>query len=132
MSESGAFDLLRTFVHLERGAAVSRIPLTRRFWSELAGGKRRYRGRLMGVVRVDGDSDHWEAHPAGDEFLFRLSGAMEVVLDGGARPRRVTLAARNSCCIVPKGTWHTLLMKKPGLLMFVTPGDGTRVRAAAK
>jgi mannose-6-phosphate isomerase-like protein (cupin superfamily) len=132
MSESGAFDLLRTFVHLERGAAASRIPLTRRFWSELAGGTRRYRGQLMGVVRVDGDSDHWEAHPAGDEFLFRLSGAMEVVLDGGARPRRVTLAARNSCCIVPKGTWHTLLMKKPGLLMIVTPGDGTRVRAAAK
>jgi mannose-6-phosphate isomerase-like protein (cupin superfamily) len=132
MPDPGAFNLLRTFVHLERGAAATRIPLTRRFWTELAGGKRRYAGRLMGVVRLDGDSDHWEAHPAGDEFLFRLSGAMDVVLDGGARPRRVTLAARNPCCVVPKGTWHTLLVRKPGLLMFVTPGAGTQVRPAAE
>ena len=130
MPESGAFDLLRTFVHLERGAAASRIPLTRRFWSELAGGKRRYRGRLMGVVRVDGDSDHWEVHPSGDEFLFCLSGTMEVVLEGRARPRRVTLDAKHPCCIVPRGAWHTLRMKKPGALMFITPGDRTRVRDA--
>ena len=132
MPESGAFNLLSTFVHLGRGAAASAVPLTRRFWSELAAGKRRYGGRLMGVVRLSGDSDHWEAHPAGDEFLFRLSGDIDVVFDGKARPRRVKLRADRPCCIVPRGAWHTVSARKPGLLLFATPGQGTQVRPAVR
>ena len=135
MREADPFSLLSTFVHLERGTAAharaSAIPLTRRFWSELGSGKRRIDGRLMGVVRRARDSDHWEVHPAGDEFLFRLSGEMEVVLEGGSRRRHVRLGARTPCCIVPKDIWHTLLVKKPGALLFVTPGRGTQVRPAA-
>jgi mannose-6-phosphate isomerase-like protein (cupin superfamily) len=135
MRESDAFNLLSTFVHLERGtsghARASALPLTRRFWRELRSGKRRIDGRLMGVVGDARDSDHWEAHPAGDEFLCRLSGEMEVVLEGRSRRRVVKLGARNSCCIVPRGVWHTLLVRKPGALLFVTPGKGTQVRPAA-
>jgi hypothetical protein len=136
MAKSGAFNLLSTFVQLERGsgghARAAAIPLTRRFWSELRSGKRRVAGRLMGMVRRARDSDHWEVHPGGDELLLRLSGEMEVVLQNGSRRRHVKLGARSPCCIVPKGTWHTLLVRKPGALLFVTPGKGTRVRPAGE
>ena len=94
--------------------------------------KQRIDGRLMGVVRRARDSDHWEVHPAGDEILFRLSGEMEVVLQNGSRRRRLKLGARSPCCIVPKGIWHTLLVRKPGTLLFVTPGNGTRTRPAGE
>jgi len=40
MRKPGAFDPISTFVHRERGAAAAAIPLTRRFWSELAAGAR--------------------------------------------------------------------------------------------
>jgi hypothetical protein len=129
-----AFNLLSTFVHLERGAGAraAALPLTPAFWRELRAGKRRLGGRLMGVVRRARNSDHWEVHPGGDELLLRLSGEMEVVLARGARRRRVKLGARNPCCIVPKGVWHTLLVKTPGTLLFVTPGAGTQVRPAGE
>lgn len=136
MSRTEAFNLLSTFVQLERGARgrapAAAIPLTRRFWSELRSGKRRIDGRLMGMVRRARDSDHWEVHPAGDELLLRLSGEMEVVLGAGARRRHVKLGAKSPCCIVPRGVWHTLRVKKPGALLFVTPGKGTRTRPAAE
>ena len=136
MPRAGAFNLLSTFVHLERGtaarAAATAIPLTRRFLSELRAGKRRADGRLMGVVRRARDSDHWEVHPAGDELLLRLSGEMEVLLQGRSRRRRVKLGAASPCCIVPRGVWHTLLVKKPGRILFITPGKGTRVQSAAE
>jgi mannose-6-phosphate isomerase-like protein (cupin superfamily) len=136
MPATGAFNMLSTFVHLERGtpkrARASALPLTPRFWRELAAKKHRIDGRLMGVVRRACDSDHWEVHPAGDEILFRLSGEMEVVLISGSRRRHLKLGAKSPCCIVPKGTWHTLLVRKPGTLLFVTPGKGTRVRPAGE
>jgi mannose-6-phosphate isomerase-like protein (cupin superfamily) len=136
MPATGAFNMLSTFVHLERGtpkrARASAIALTPRFWRELQAKKHRIDGRLMGVVRRARNSDHWEVHPAGDEILLRLSGEMEVVLRRGARRRRVKLGAKSPCCIVPKGVWHTLLVRKPGTLLFVTPGKGTRVRPAGE
>ena len=136
MPEARAFNLLSTFVHLERGSAAgaraSAIPLTPAFWRDLRAGRRRVNGRLMGVVRRARNSDHWEVHPAGDELLVRLSGEMEVLFQRGSRRRRVKLGARSPCCIVPKGVWHTLHVKKPGTLLFVTPGAGTQVRPAAE
>jgi mannose-6-phosphate isomerase-like protein (cupin superfamily) len=137
MPDPRAFNLLSSFVHLERGTRASAIKLTPAFWRELRAGKRRVGGRLMGVVRRARNADHWEVHPRGDELLLRLSGEMEVVMEQGARRRgarrrRVKLGARNPCCIVPKGVWHTLLVKTPGTLLFVTPGAGTQVRPAAE
>jgi hypothetical protein len=130
MPKPGAFDLLSTFVHLDRGAAAASVPLTRSFWRDLRAGKRSFRGRLMGVVRLASHSDHWEAHPAGDELLFRLSGEMDVLLERRGRRRRVRLSARAPCCLVPRGVWHTLEVRRPGALLFVTPGAGTRRRPA--
>jgi len=136
MPTTRAFNLLSTFVQLERGTAAraraAALPLTRRFWSDLSSGKRRIDGRLMGMVHRARNSDHWEVHPKGDELLLRLSGEMEVVLQRGSRRRRVKLGARRPCCIVPQGVWHTLLVRKPGTLLFVTPGEGTMKRPAAE
>jgi len=132
MPDPRAFNLLSTFVHFERGAGAraSAIPLTPAFWRELRAGRRRVGGRLMGVVRRARNSDHWEVHLRGDELLLRLSGEMEVLLQRGSRRRRVKLGARSPCRIVPKGVWHTLHVKKPGTLLFVTPGAGTQRRPA--
>ena len=34
--------------------------------------------------------------------------------------------------IVPKGVWHRGIVKKPGQLMFITPGAGTEHRPVAR
>ena len=56
-----------------------------------------------------------------------LSGEMELVLDKGGTEARTAVQAGQTF-IVPRGIWHRAIVKKPGQLMFVTPGAGTEHR----
>lgn len=127
-SKEPGFDLSATYVDLKDGGVTTPIELTAGFWAELAAGDRRVDGRLMGVLPLTGDMAHWEMHPAGDEFLYLLSGAAEVVLEESDGERRIALRAKTGC-IVPKGAWHRFIVHTPGELLFITAGEGTQHRS---
>jgi mannose-6-phosphate isomerase-like protein (cupin superfamily) len=59
-----------------------------------------------------------EVHPHADEVLLVVSGALDVVLEEGGAERTVPLEA-GQAAIVPRGTWHRLLMRRPGRLVFI-------------
>jgi mannose-6-phosphate isomerase-like protein (cupin superfamily) len=126
-SEKSAFDLSGTYVDLKDGGVTTPIELTADFWAELESGGRRVDGRLMGVFPLTGDMTHWEMHPAGDELLYLLSGAADIVLEEAEGERRIVLRAKEAC-IVPKGAWHRIIVRAPGELMFITAGEGTQHR----
>lgn len=130
MSEpkTAAFDLFKTFVDLTDGGGATPIAVTDRFWAELEAEERRIEGRLAGVVRMGEDTPHWEVHPAGDELLYCLSGAFDVVLEQEGGETVVPLRAGSTFCIVPRGVWHRFVIREPGDLLFITPGEGTRRR----
>ncbi len=122
------FDLFTTFVHLDSRDGAHPVPVTDTFWPELMAGERVYDGRMITASHISGDVDHWERHPAGGEVLILLSGAVDVVLDQPEGERRVPLDA-GQAFIVPQGVWHRIVMRKPGDLVFITPGEGTDHRA---
>ena len=122
------FDLFTTFVHLDSRDDAHAVPVTDTFWPELMAGQRVYDGRLITASHISGDVDHWERHPAGGEVLILLSGAVDVILDQPEGERRVPLDA-GQAFIVPQGVWHRIVMRKPGDLVFITPGEGTDHRA---
>lgn len=138
MHDSASFDPKNIHLDLLDGGAATVMPVTPEFWPELMSGAREIRGRLTGAVHLAADIDHWEMHPAGDELLVRLSGAFEIVLEQpGEQPgerdgavHRASLDAATSCCLVPKGAWHTIKVREAGDLLFVTPGTGTQHRPA--
>ncbi|SPM29630.1 hypothetical protein MTAB308_3122 [Mycobacterium terramassiliense] len=71
-------------------------------------------------------SDVWERHPAGDEVLCLLSGAITVHLRGQVAEEAVTGALRaGTCWVVPAGHWHRLTVEEPGDLVVITPRANT-------
>lgn len=86
-----------------------------------------YEDRLAGTVPVTQDMTTWEIHPSGDEFLYLLAGKIACILEESHGERVVELRA-GEACIVPQGIWHRLLVRAPGDLLFLTPGEGTMHR----
>ncbi len=91
-------------------------------------------GYTIGVVPVGtGPGPHLgEVHPDGDEFLYVVSGTMELVLDDGDAQTvgvetNVVLRAGDAY-VVPRGVWHRLEATEPGRLVHVTPGPNGSYR----
>jgi mannose-6-phosphate isomerase-like protein (cupin superfamily) len=122
-----AFRLESEFVHLENDGKLTGLPVGDNFWSEASSRGHLQSGRLMGVLKIDPGPSHWEMHPDGDEFLYLLSGSMDVAFESESKNEVINLAGFSSC-IVPRGTWHQTIAREPCNLLFITPGKGTRHR----
>lgn len=123
-NETTAFDVTATYVHLPDGGAAIAVDHTPEFWSELASGARRYDGRMMTAHRVSSDMRHWEIHPAGEELLVAVDASVTAVFQRKHGEETIDLAP-GMACIVPRGTWHRIRVVQPGVLIFLTHGEGT-------
>ncbi len=101
--------------------------MTPDFWPTLEARRDLHGGRLISAYRFDADWTSWERHPAGDELVFQLSGALDFVVDDGGRERTVSLRGR-AALLVPCGAWHTVRVLEPSEAIFVTRGAGTEHR----
>jgi mannose-6-phosphate isomerase-like protein (cupin superfamily) len=88
-------------------------------------------GRMLGVHAVRTDDDvhaaQWEMHPSGDELLCVCSGRIDLVLDEAGGPRVIALEPMTGV-IVPRGTWHRLLVVEPSVLVALARHDDTQLR----
>ncbi len=75
------------------------------------------------------DWPNWEMHPEGDEFVYLLSGAVELLLEQGAEIVTTTLEGAGAV-LVPHGVWHTAKVRQPSRVLHVTRGAGTQTRPA--
>src|SRR5262245_13898895 len=131
-----AFDPARTHAFLFDGGAAARVEATESFWHELMSGAPRSHdaklvaegdGWLLSAYDMTASMTTWERHPAGDEVLCALSGALEAVIQDDGDERVVTVPA-GTACLVPKGAWHRLVVRAPGRLLAMTYGKGTEHR----
>lgn len=81
-------------------------------------------GRMVTVFDGEGPGDHWERHPAGDEVVVCLQGAVTVTLRSEGAPDRVRLGP-GEAAIVPTGVWHMVDMAGPARLLSITAAAGT-------
>jgi hypothetical protein len=124
------FDPLGTFVHLPDGPAASLLEVTPDFWQKLEARRDLHGGRLVSAYRFDADWDSWERHPAGDEIVVQLAGAMDFVVEEGGRERSIPLRGL-AAVVVPQGAWHTARVREPSQALFITRGEGTEHRPLA-
>ena len=85
-------------------------------------------GRLVSMYDFAESWDSWEMHPAGDELVVCLSGAITLhqeLADGGARTVHL---GPGEYAINPPGAWHTADVDGPATALFITAGEGTRHR----
>lgn len=110
--------------------------MTESFWSELMSGVLRSDdarlvahgdGWLLSAYDMTTSMAAWERHPAGDEILCALSGELQAVIEEAGGERVIVFGA-GTCCLVPRGAWHRLVVWTPGRLLAVTYGKGTEHR----
>lgn len=102
------------------------------------GPPRRIDGYTIGAIpNIEGPGPHGgEVHPDGDEFLYLVSGTMELILDDGDEQtvgvEKTVMLRSGDAIVVPRGVWHRLEAVESSYLIHVTPGpnDGHRPRRA--
>src|SRR2546423_11853433 len=62
-----------------------------------------------------------EMHPDADEFLYLASGCIRVRLEYQDGEREAEMRP-GQALVIPRGTWHQILVDEPGQLINVTPG----------
>jgi mannose-6-phosphate isomerase-like protein (cupin superfamily) len=126
------FDLSSVFVHLRDGGDAESLRVTPSFWRG-SGAKRH--DRLVGVFDFrspnDLHSSMQEMHPAADEVLYLVSGAIDVLLEEDEGERTIALES-GQAAIVPRGVWHRLVMRQPGRLLFINSRTGMQARRGSR
>jgi mannose-6-phosphate isomerase-like protein (cupin superfamily) len=98
------------------------------------GPPRRIDGYTIGAIpNIDGPGPHGgEVHPDGDEFLYIVSGTMELILDDGddraVGVETTALLRSGDAYVVPRGVWHRLEPVEQSYLVHVTPGPNGEYR----
>ena len=119
-------------IHLGRGAvATSEPPWDGMSWyadysaRHAADGAE---GRLVSWGSWTADWPSWEMHPAGDEVVICIEGAVTLIQEfPDGRTERVTLGA-GDYAINPPGVWHTANVADHCTGLFITAGEGTEHR----
>lgn len=62
-----------------------------------------------------------EMHLDGDELLYLVDGAVNLVLDEESGERSIPLQP-GQAFVVPRGVWHRVVVKEPCCLLYFTPG----------
>ena len=66
----------------------------------------------------------WERHPGGDEMIYVVEGAAEIVTltDGGPVKSKI---GEGSLFVCPQGLWHKTFPEPSVAILYLTPGEGT-------
>jgi mannose-6-phosphate isomerase-like protein (cupin superfamily) len=119
------FPLLASAIHVahDGGTAVLRGENLKPRLQQLPG------GLLLAAFQIahesDAHPDLWEMHPGGDEILVMLTGALALEYADGVHHGTCSLGA-GQAVVMPCGWWHRLELREPGLLLTLTPLQGTR------
>lgn len=119
-------------IHLGRGAtAVPQPAFTGMDWYQGYGERHDgdgANGRLVSSHEFTGSWDSWEMHPAGEEVVPCLEGAMTLHQEHpDGTTASVTIEA-GEYAINPPGTWHTADIAGRAKALFITAGIGTEHR----
>ena len=130
MSENHVVDLTETYLSLGQTGKIETIRGGDEFWSLPAAEIERYGARwFVSEYVFERDWPTWEMHPNGEEIVYLLSGALDLILEKD--DARETLELRSKgLVIVPRGTWHTAKIIETSRVMVVTLGSETQVRQA--
>ncbi len=117
------------YVRLGADGVAETLPGGAAFWSLAQAEKDRVGSDwLVSEYEFVADWPTWEMHPNGDEFVYLLSGSIELLLEHEDGVRVLAIAGCGAT-VVPRGVWHTARVHAPSRMLHVTLGAGTLTRA---
>jgi quercetin dioxygenase-like cupin family protein len=85
-------------------------------------------GRLVSLYTFSKNWDSWEMHPAGDEVVLCLRGAMTLHQELADGKKKTVRLGEGDYVINPPGAWHTADVGEEATALFITAGLGTQHR----
>src|SRR6202158_714408 len=76
------------------------------------------------IVSRGSSPSSWERHPGGDEMIYVVEGAAELVTLTDDGPVKSKLH-EGSLFVCPRGLWHQTVPKPSVAAFYLTPGEGT-------
>lgn len=121
-----SFPVARSIVHVapQGSATLLQPPFTKAVLGALDGG---VLATFPIATPADAHPESWEMHPAADEVLFMLNGALAIDYSDGTHAGTIVLRAGEGI-VMPQGVWHRLVLREPGLLLALTAPKGTQSR----
>jgi len=96
------------------------------------GPPRRVDGLVVGAPLMTRNAPHaGEMHPDGDELLFLVSGAVDVIVEDDDGSEHSVALGPGQAFIVPRGVWHRVQLREPSRILHITPGPGGEHRPLA-
>lgn len=130
MSDKISHNINSTFVVLDDTGNAIPIAVSDRFYEKLEQQFGDFKGkRLISHYTFEQDWDSWEMHPAGEEFVYLLSGQVDFVLEQEGGEEILSLNTPGQYILLPRGVWHTAKVHTPSSVLFITPGEGTQSRS---
>lgn len=85
-------------------------------------------GRLVMMGRYTENWAGWEMHPAGDEMVLCVAGAMTLHQERPDGSMKTVALGPGDYAINPPGAWHTADVPESATALFITAGMGTQNR----
>jgi PhnB protein len=76
------------------------------------------------IVSRGSSPSSWERHPGGEEMIYVVEGAAELVTLTDAGPVKSKLR-EGSLFVCPQGLWHRTIPQPSIAALYMTPGEGT-------
>jgi mannose-6-phosphate isomerase-like protein (cupin superfamily) len=125
-AKPGPFDIETTRLILGPKGDATPKQVTPSFYQDLGDDFGSFAGHVL-ISRHEFDEPWptWEIHPHGDEFVYLLSGDVDLVMQTADGEKILRVSEPGTYVVVPKGTWHTARPHRHTAMLFVTPGEGT-------
>jgi len=127
---SSASNILSTYLNVDNNCHARSMESGPNFWRELMAGTLNNGGDGCFVFgrSFEADSGIWERHREGDEMIFLLEGAADLILDQQGERHKVELRAPGDFVRIPEGVWHLFQVIKPGKTLTLAAGKGSEHR----
>lgn len=85
-------------------------------------------GRLVSMYTFTENWTSWEMHPAGDEVVICVAGAMTLHQEKPDGTAETLTLGPGEYAINAPGVWHTADIDESAMAVFITAGEGTQHR----
>lgn len=126
MSKIKTADIAKEFVVMGPTQTATTALFTPTVYQQLDADYNQFKDhQLISAYTFSSDWPTWEIHPAGDEVVILMQGAVTFIVDIDGEHHSVYLDQPGTYVIVPRNTWHTAKIQVPTQMLFITPGEGT-------
>lgn len=128
MKETFLTDLMQNYLSLKTNGEIEKLEGGEQFWGK-SGEELDKLGEDWLITEFESTEDwqSWEMHPAGEEIVYLLRGAADLILEKDEVRKKIELRGKG-LVIIPPETWHTAKIFEPSVFLIITLGKDTQHR----